>query len=366
MIFYLAPPENRSRCLARRVFRVGVRIERVDMADGGLVRACHAVHVAAQQADDPQREPPFELQFFSALLANGWGYDPGEAWYVPVGAAGTAGFDGPVAAYCRIVLPDLENRDRAFATPVVHPALRRRGIGRELLAHAGQRAAADGRRFLDSNTIQGSAGEAFARSLGAEPGIVDARRILDVRKVPVGRFAELQAQAAPHAAGYSLTRWTGVTPEEHLAGVAGVLNAMNDAPREEGWFEDDIWDADRVRTRGDMSVRLGGRLGYSVAALHEETGEMAALTQVFVDPGEPAWGRQGLTGVTTPHRGHRLGLLTKAAMLDWLATAEPGMERIETNNAEANSYMIAVNEALGYELAEPGFQFFALPVGAGG
>jgi RimJ/RimL family protein N-acetyltransferase len=96
--------------------------------------------------------------------------------------------------------------------------------------------------------------------------------------------------------------------------------------------------------------------------VHEETGEIAALTQVFVDPGEPTWGHQGLTGVTRPHRGHRLGLLTKAAMLDWLATAEPGIERIETNNAAANSYMIAVNEALGYELAEPGSQFFALPV----
>ena len=332
------------------------------MADGELVRACHAVHVAAQEADDPQQEPPFSLQFFSALLRHGWGFDPGEAWYVPADSTAAGGRDGQVAAYCRVVLPDLENRDRAFVTPFVHPAFRRRGIGRELLAHAWRRAAADGRRFLDGNTLQGSAGEAFARWLGAEPGIMDARRILHLRKVPAGRFAELQAEAAQSAAGYTLQRWTGTTPEAELGGVAGVLNAMNDAPREEGWFEDDIWDADRVRTRGDMSVRLGGRLGYSVAAVHEETGEMAALTQVFVDPGEPAWGYQGLTGVTRPHRGHRLGLLTKAAMLDWLAFEEPGIERIETHNAEANSYMIAVNEALGFELAEPGTQFFALSV----
>jgi RimJ/RimL family protein N-acetyltransferase len=70
--------------------------------------------------------------------------------------------------------------------------------------------------------------------------------------------------------------------------------------------------------------------------------------------------------VTRPHRGHRLGLLTKAAMLDWLATAEPQLARVETNNAAVNSYMIAVNEALGFELAEPGFQFFALPVSQAG
>jgi RimJ/RimL family protein N-acetyltransferase len=191
---------------------------------------------------------------------------------------------------------------------------------------------------------------------------VDVRRILDRRKVAAGRFAELKDEAAAHAAGYSLIRWTGATPETELGAVAGVLNAMNDAPREEGWFEDDIWDADRVRSRGDMTVRLGGHRGYSVAAVHDETGEMAALTQLFVDPAEASWGHQGLTGVTRPHRGHRLGLLTKAAMLDWIAAEEPGIERIETNNAEANSYMIAVNEVLGYELAEPSHQFYALAV----
>jgi RimJ/RimL family protein N-acetyltransferase len=66
--------------------------------------------------------------------------------------------------------------------------------------------------------------------------------------------------------------------------------------------------------------------------------------------------------VTRPHRGHRLGLLTKAAMLEWLAAAEPRLERIVTTNAEVNSHMIAVNEMLGYQLAEPGQRFFALAV----
>jgi RimJ/RimL family protein N-acetyltransferase len=89
---------------------------------------------------------------------------------------------------------------------------------------------------------------------------------------------------------------------------------------------------------------------------------MAALTQVGVDPEEPAWGHQGLTAVTRPHRGHRLGLLTKAAMMEWLAAAEPRLERVTTTNASVNAHMISVNEELGYRLAEPGYQFFALPV----
>jgi GNAT superfamily N-acetyltransferase len=343
-----------------------MRTQRVDAADASVVRACHAVHVAAHAVDDPEGDPPLSLALFTAHLAHGWSCDPTEVWCVPGDSLGPAGQRELVAAFCRIMLPDLENRGRAFLTVTVHPEFRRRGLGRALLRHAARQAEAGGRSVLDGNVVQWSAGEAFARRLGAEVGLVDARRFLDLRKVQAGRFAELRAAAAGQATGYSLVSWTGRTPEDELGRVAGVFNAMNDAPREEGWFEDDIWDAGRVRERGDMQVRFAGNRGYSVAAVHDATGEMAALTQLFVDPADPEWGHQGLTGVTRPHRGHRLGLLTKAAMLEWLATAEPQLAHVETNNAADNSYMIAVNEALGFELAEPGFQFFALPVAQAG
>jgi ribosomal protein S18 acetylase RimI-like enzyme len=45
-------------------------------------------------------------------------------------------------------LPDLENTDCAFVGLYVHPAVRRRGLGRALLRHAGQRATANGRATL--------------------------------------------------------------------------------------------------------------------------------------------------------------------------------------------------------------------------
>jgi GNAT superfamily N-acetyltransferase len=339
-----------------------MRIQRVDLADADVVQACHAVQVAAHDVDDPDGDPAWSLALFGSLLARSWTCDPVEAWYVPADELGPASQDVPVAAFCRLMMQDLENRGRVFVNPIVHPAFRRRGIGRALLRHAAQRAKADGRTDLDGVVAQGLAGDAFVQKLGATPGIVDARRILDLRKVQASRFAKLRAEAAEHAQGYSLVSWTGRTPEEELGRVAGVMNAMNDAPREEGLFEDDIWDVGRVRDRGDMQVRFAGNRGYSIGAVHDATGEMAALTQLFVDPADPDWGHQGLTGVTRPHRGHRLGLLTKAAMLEWMATAEPQLERIETNNAAVNSYMISVNEALGFEFSAPYFQFYALPV----
>jgi GNAT superfamily N-acetyltransferase/RimJ/RimL family protein N-acetyltransferase len=333
-------------------------IKRIDPADEDVIRACHAVHVAAQAADDPQGQPPDPLAVVRNHLTGGWAAEPSEAWYVP--AAEFAAGEGPAAAWYFIELPDLENRNRAFVMPTVHPALRRRGIGRALIQHAQARAAASGREFLDGATIESSAGDAFARRIGAELGLLDARRILDLRKVPAERFTELKVAAEKHADGYSVISWTGATPEAELARVAGVINAMNDAPREE-WFEDDIWDADRVRTRADQRVRLAGFRGYTIAAVHDATGEMAALTRVILDPAEPTWAHQGITAVTRPHRGHRLGLLVKAVAMEWLASTEPQLERIETTNSATNSYMIAVNEELGYDLAGPGICFFARP-----
>jgi GNAT superfamily N-acetyltransferase len=331
-----------------------MRIVRLDPADADVPRACHDVHVAAQVADDPA-EPPQSLQVFSAWLRTGWVGNPGEVWFVQSEP------DGVAVAWYRIELPDLENRDRAFAVPVVHPASRRRGIGGELLRHAAGRARENGRTVLDTVVLQGSAGEAFARHAGFTPGLAEARRVLELRKVPADQFARLRESAAAKAGGYTLVTWTGVTPDEYLGRVAEALNAMNDAPRDEGW-EEGIWDAQRVRERADNILRLTDVRGYSVAALHDATGEMAALTEVEIDPEIPGWGYQGLTAVTRPHRGHRLGLLTKATMLQWLAEAEPKLERIATGNAASNKHMIAVNATLGFDLLEPGWQFHQIPV----
>jgi GNAT superfamily N-acetyltransferase len=330
-----------------------MRIVRVDPADADVLLACHEVHAAATAVDDPC-EPPMSPGVFTAWLRYGWDSNPNEVWYVPGDAPGEA------VAYYRLDLPDLENRDRAFVMPSVRPASRRRGIGRELLHHAAERAMANERTTLASVAVQDSPGDEFTRRIGAKRGLVEARRMLDLGKVPASQFAELREKAAGAAAGYTIVTWSGPTPEEYLGLVAEAFNAMNDAPRDEGW-EDDIWDADRVRERADRILRLTDVRGYSVAALHDTSGAVAGLTQVEVDPARPEWGFQGLTAVIRGHRGHRLGLLTKATMLEWLATAEPKVERIVTGNAASNEHMISVNETLGYELYGPGWQFSEMP-----
>lgn len=337
-----------------------MRITRLDPADDGAVRACHEVWLAAQAADDPDGAP-WSLPVFRFWLTRGWDCDPCEVWIATdEGGQGAPGAAGALGWY-RLELPDLDNRDRTRTGIVVHPAVRRHGTGSAMLRHAVERARANARSVLRGFAQLGSAGEAFARQAGATPGLVDARRVLDLRTAPAGRFARLRSSAAEAAAGYTLVSWTGPTPDDYLGGVASVQRAMDDAPHDAG-REDGVWDAQRVRDRIDAAVRDGIMRGYSVAAIADAGGEMAGLTQVYVDPEYPGWGFQGITAVTRPHRGHRLGMLTKATMMERLAEAEPKLQRIETGNAASNTHMIAINEELGFTASGRANVSYTLPV----
>ena len=88
----------------------------------------------------------------------------------------------------------------------------------------------------------------------------------------------------------------------------------------------------------------------NISGCWQLNGDLAALTQVCVDPAMPEWGFQELTAVARPHRGHRLGLLVKLAMLDLLAAREPQVTQIDTGNADGNQHMIAINEQLGFRV----------------
>jgi GNAT superfamily N-acetyltransferase len=331
-----------------------MRVLPLDLADTQTIRACLDVHDAATRADDPS-EPPISLALFRSRLTQGWSGAPAEVWVVPGEA------DGAVAAWYRLEFPDLENQDRTGLELLVHPDRRGHGVALTLLRHAAERAAASGRVTLDGGVQEGSAGEAFALRAGATLGQPDVRRVQELAKIPAGATARLRETAAKAADGYSLVRWEGPVPDDRLEQVAALQNAMNDAPRDAG-VAPQAWDAQRVRDRMNVRIARSPSRRYSLTAVQDATGEMAALTVVSVDPGVPDWGHQLITAVTRPHRGHRLGLLTKAAMVGWLAEAEPQVQRIVTWNSASNRHMIAVNEELGYEVWGRPYRRASLPV----
>jgi RimJ/RimL family protein N-acetyltransferase len=332
-----------------------MRILPLDLTDDDAVGACHEVWNAVTRADDAF-EPPESPRSFRTDLTTNWSGAPSELWYIPDDS-------DEVAAWCQLQFPDRANLDWAFTDLLVHPAWQRRGLGTALLRHMAERAVAKERALIGSMAQEGSGGEAFALRFGAKAGKADVRRVQELGKLPADRVAALRAEAERAAGGYSLVRWEGITPDDLLEQVAMLQNALNDAPRDAG-VEPVIWDAQQIRERYDARTIASGRRRYSIAAMHDVTGALAAQTAVTVDPGVPEWGRQAVTMVTRPHRGHRLGLLVKTAMLDWLAEAEPQVERVITWNAAANDHMIGINEALGYEVWGRPYRSYELPVTA--
>jgi GNAT superfamily N-acetyltransferase len=319
-----------------------MRIEQVDLADAARIRACYEVYAAAQRIDAPGDTWLTERPFGNWMTVGGSG-DPREVWAVP------GQDEGPVTGWYRLELPDQENLDRAYLDLMVLPAARRHGIGRALLRQAAKRTAAHGRSLLGSFAREGSPGEALARAVGAKASLVDIRRVLELGQLPAGKLPRLREEADRAAVGYSLVSWTGPVPEELIEQTAALYNALSDAPHDAD-SAPEVWDAPRVRERINANRGRSGKHYYSVAAQHDASGELAALTEVIVDPADPGWGHQMITAVIRKHRGHRLGLLVKIAMMDLLATAAPQLERIATWNTESNQHMIAVNEALGYTI----------------
>jgi GNAT superfamily N-acetyltransferase/RimJ/RimL family protein N-acetyltransferase len=317
-----------------------MRIERLDLAaDTGKVRACYELYTASQPVDDPHG-PVLSWPNFSGRFRLGWHSNLREGWLA------AAGDDPAWAGAYLLAMSDRENPHLAYLTLMVRPARRRSGVGTGLLRHAARRAAAHGRTVLSGEAPSGSAGSAFAAAMGAQAGIAEVRRVLDVAGLPAGHLASLRGRAEEAARGYSLVRWEGPTPEEYLEQVVPIFRAMADAPRDLG-EEPHHEDAERVR-RSERRTAEQGLRRYSVAARCDRTGELAGLTQVGVDPLDPGWGYQYVTAVARPHRGHRLGLLVKVAMLEELAMAEPGLRRVMTGNAASNRHMIAINEEIGF------------------
>lgn len=315
-----------------------MRIERLDLDDTKRIRECFEVYLAGMRADEPGG-PWFSQTPFGAWLTLGWSGDLREVWL--------ATDDGAAAGWYRIEMPTRENLDQVGLDLMVHPAERRRGLGLALLRHAAARAAEHGRTVLNGGVRHGTPGEAFSHSVGAKSSLLEIQRVLDVSRVDRAALARLRGPAERAAAGDSLVSWAGPVPEEFIEQAAAVYAGMNDAPRDPDFAAED-WDAQRVREQVNALRPYFGMRTYTVAARHDSSGELGGLTEVSVDPADPGWGHQLVTAVTRKHRGHRLGMLLKVAMMEFLATAEPQLERISTWNAQVNEHMIAINEAIGY------------------
>jgi RimJ/RimL family protein N-acetyltransferase len=318
-----------------------VRAVEVLPDDDAAVAAYVDAHREAALLDAPDERP------LTAFRQVGWlrhGYE-GE------GARGFLLCEGDdVVAIGELYVTDYDNRDLAWVSLSVRPGVRRQGHGRAAIEVLCAEARRSGRSRVVLWGWEGPAMDGFAAATGFARGGLDAHRTLRLAGDASERthWRRLRDEAAPAATDYEFVRRLGRSPDELLAALLAVTEAINDAPSDDIAIEDEVFDVDRIRAYETAQEATGFTL-YRVLARHRATGEYVGHTVVAVDREQPDWAEQHDTTVVPAHRGHRLGLLLKTEMLGWLAEEEPQLRRIVTSNASSNAPMIAVNELLGID-----------------
>jgi GNAT superfamily N-acetyltransferase len=235
--------------------------------------------------------------------------------------------------------PRREYTDTVFVAGCVAPDHRRRGIGRALLAEV---CSGTARTRVRSRAWEGTPGVTVLPRWGFTSSVTHAVRRLRLDEPDPG-WPALRREAESAAADYELVRRTGPTPEVDLPEMVSLREAINDAPDA---LEYESYPTDRIVAYEQALVNRR-QTQYAVVARHRGTGEPAGLTMCDVDEFSPSVAHQEDTSVVRKHRGHRLGLLLKLEMIDWLREERPEVTATETWNDVTNHHMIAVNERLG-------------------
>lgn len=222
--------------------------------------------------------------------------------------------------------------------------------GRSVLQTWAEHPAAEG-PHLAAPTGFGSIPEDHAARFLAASGCT-LEQIVRVSALPLAgarpHLETLLAEAEAAASGYRIVQWTLPTPDEFVDAFAWMKSRMvTDAPSADLEFDEEVWDAARLR-RYEAGYLDAGRHMLVTAAQHVDTGELAAFNELVIGKDRTAATSQEDTLVVSTHRGHRLGLLVKCAgLLAWHDIA-PDSPRVLTYNAEENRPMLSINERIGF------------------
>lgn len=329
---------------------MSISINRIDPAtDPAALRAQLHVHTAVMTHDVPAFPQPTERMEFLAFK-HGWVGRRTEIY--------VAELDGKPVGRLDVTFPTLDNLSNMFMQIEVLPEFRRRGIGRALMDKAFECARGNDRTTLMSNTCwtlpglpagDGGAGPAFAEAMGfASANLPEVMRRFDLSTLDDELLEAIFEKAKTKSSGYRLIRWIDEAPEEYIDDLAYLDGRMvTDAPMGDLAIEPEEVDAARAR-ESERVAKSRGRRSYHTGAVHEESNRLVAWTTLAKDK-ELDWHCwQHITIVEPNHRGHRLGALVKVANLRFYLEHELTTKIIDTFNAAVNSYMISINEEMGF------------------
>ena len=291
---------------------------------------------AVLAADLPQ-DPPWRASSLREYLSE---VMPGErriSW-VAEGDPTADGTPGPMLGHVNVLLLG----GMGVLEVLVRPELRRTGLGRELVRVAARRVWDEGFQSIGVEVVGDTPAVAFYEALGFTREYVETRSVLDLGAVDWPALAEM---ATGVGAGYHLEFCPGGPPDDLIEAYARAKAEVRDV--DDGELRPSSYDPQRLRESLDTLHRRGMK-PYIVLAIHEQTGEVAGLTEVVVPAQHPTRADQYDTIVVQDHRGYGIDRAIKARMLLELRSAEPALTEVQTWNAQANEAMLKVNAELGY------------------
>lgn len=258
-----------------------------------------------------------------------------------------ATFDGAAVGIALVHLDRLgNNEDQAEVELEVHPDHRRRGVGTVLLSAVVELAAADGRTSLTGFNVDSPDAAGFWAAQGAEKKMIDRQSRMWLADTDETLMREWVDAHTSRAGDYRLEHFKNITPPNFRAAVARLHNAMNDAPIDDLDREPDLWTEDDVVALDELVIGRG-RERWTTIALGPND-EPAGLTTISIQSERPRFAHQGNTAVATEHRQRGIGRWLKADMWLRLRNEAPFVEAVDTENAESNSPMLSINEAMGF------------------
>lgn len=257
--------------------------------------------------------------------------------------------------------------DAAWLIIQVLPEYRGRGIGTGLAERLEEIAAADGRTQLHAYApARATPGERLVAPTGfgsvpaGDPGV----RFLSARGWSLEQVercsrlalpldgaqltARLEAARAVSGPDYRTHAWGDRTPARWLDDLAHLVTRMStDAPSAGMDAGEEVWTAERIAEAEERTAASPLRQ-VMVAIEHVPSGHLVGYTELWAPPETTRAIGQGNTIVQREHRGHRLGMLLKLEGLARVHELYPGHPSVVTFNAEENTPMLAVNEAVGF------------------
>ncbi len=322
------------------------------LADDAFMRDFYELDRRAELHGRPHA-PFWELQEFLGVVRTP---DSGERLDV------FAAFDGDRLVGTAVLWSFLlDNLDKAYFKVRVDVTDRRRGIGRGLVQRVEQAVADDGRSLAMTDTVlpfddrDSHAHRRFLEACGYGFSIYEVVRHLPL---PVAD-EQIQAwidEAAPHHEGYTIETFVGAVPDDLVETLCVLFAQLAvDAPTGVVDFEEETYTPQRY-AEAMTTMAAMGRVGYETVALTPGR-EVVAQTTLAVSTGDNPNVYQWGTFVHRHHRGHRLGLATKAANLRAVQAARHDLALVITQNGDINDYMVAINERMGFRPIEVSAEF---------